>query len=104
MKFLLCFLAPISLLASYPYYTPAGYSNNGDTTFASSGGGSRIATATTPSGASEYEMRMTLNIKASGGTFAAYLRASTHRHGAYIPLPHGRGSARSTQTLAEPRP
>ena len=63
---------------AYPYYTPAGYTPNGDTTFASSSGGSQIATATVPSGATEYELRMTLNIKASGGTFLAYLRASSN--------------------------
>jgi hypothetical protein len=78
LKTALFALIPAALFASYPYYTPGAYTPNGDTTFASASGGSQIATATVPAGATEYELRMTLNIKASGGTFLAYLRASSN--------------------------
>ena len=72
----LCFLLPAALFGAYPYYSPAGWTPNGDTTFLSSGG-SQIAAATVPAGENEYELRATLNIKASGGTFTFYLRASS---------------------------
>ncbi|MGC9969496.1 MAG: hypothetical protein ABSE56_02780 [Bryobacteraceae bacterium] len=41
-----------------------------------SSGGAWISTLPVPDGSSEYEVRMTLNLTASGGTYAAYLRAS----------------------------
>ena len=43
----------------------------------SSAGGAWISRLAAPDGSSEYEVRMTLNLTASGGTYAAYLRAST---------------------------
>ena len=53
MKLALFFLLPAALFGAYPYYTPASYNPNADTTFASSAGGSQIAIATVPAGATE---------------------------------------------------
>jgi len=82
-KAALFFLIPSSLFGAYTYYysepaaNPANWTINGDSTFTSSGGGSQISSLPVPDGTSDYEVRTTLSIKASGGTFITYLRAST---------------------------
>ena len=76
----LLFLFPAALLADYTYYSsnlqnnPASWTING--AFTSADGGSQISSIAVPKGATEYEVKTTLKIKASGGTFITYLRAS----------------------------
>ena len=74
-KAALFFLVPTAIFGAYPYYYSETPSN--PASFASSTGGAQISSVAVPDGSNEYELRATLNIKASGGTFAFYLRASS---------------------------
>ncbi|MGO9095977.1 MAG: hypothetical protein ACLQGV_12210, partial [Bryobacteraceae bacterium] len=78
--------------SNYLYYAFDGltaastnWSQNGSTTPGAGGltapassGGSWISTLAVPDGTNEYEVRLTFNLTASGGTYAAYLRASSN--------------------------
>src|SRR5712692_5965587 len=90
-------LAPLMLLAAaafaaYTYYysdtlttiSTANWTQNGSVTATGAGltatsanGGSLISKIAVPGGMSQYEVKITLTLAASGGTYVSYLRAST---------------------------
>ena len=77
----LLFLLPSALFGQYQYYNsgrqnyPADWTANGSA-FSSSNGGSQISSVPVPAPSIYYEVKITLNIKASGGTFIAYTHAT----------------------------
>jgi hypothetical protein len=92
-------LAPLVLLAggaasaAYVYYfsdtlttiNTTNWSQNGSVSATSGGltattsnGGSLISKLAVPDGSSQYEVKMTLTLAASGGTYVSYLRGSTN--------------------------
>ena len=91
-------LVPFALLgsaafAAYVYYysdtlttiNASNWTQNGSVSATSSGltattgiGGSLISKVAVPDGSSQYEVKVTLALAASGGTYVSYLRASTN--------------------------
>ncbi len=92
-RILLPVLLATPLLAVYTYYysdtltgiNTSNWTQNGPLSASGSGltsvdanGGSLISTIAVPDGSSDYEVRTTLNLTASGGYYMSYLRASAN--------------------------
>jgi RHS repeat-associated protein len=89
--------APLACAAYQPYYSDAltsvntanWYQNGTITTssggFTSTGAGSLISKVAVPDGTSEYQVKMTLKLTASGGYYLAYLHGSSNAMAAGAP-------------------